>query len=295
MTRPLVSVIINCYNGEKYLKKCVQSIIDQTYDNFEIIFWDNNSIDQSKNIIHGFNDSRIKYFKSKNKLSLGEARYDATKVCKGSFITFLDTDDWFLPERLDLQVKELVQNDNIGLVFTNYYYFNDLTEKKKILPVKFSSKNVPQQLLDDYNVGIITVMIRSEILQKNNFNKNYNFIEDFDLIFRLSFLTKFKFIDIPTAYYRIHDTNISKIKLSEYIEEFKIWRKLFFTNFKTELSFKKIDLKIKFMEIKKDTFFGNRFLAFKKIISIKLNDEKIKKIKYLFALLLPNFLIKNMF
>ena len=295
MTKPLVSVIINCYNGEKYLKKCVQSILDQTYNNFEIIFWDNNSIDQSKNIIHGYNDSRIKYFKSKNKLFLGEARCEATKVCKGSLITFLDTDDWFLPERLDLQVKELVQNDNIGLVFTNYYYFNDLTKKKKILPVKFSSKNVPQQLLDDYNVGIITVMIRSEILQKNNFNKNYNFIEDFDLIFRLSFLTKFKFIDIPTAYYRIHDTNISKIKLTEYIEEFKIWRKLFFTNFKTKLNLKKTDLKIKFMEIKKDIFFGNRFLAFKKIIFIKLNDEKIKKIKYLLALLLPNFLIKNMF
>ena len=131
MTKPLVSVIINCYNGEKYLKKCVQSILDQTYNNFEIIFWDNNSIDQSKNIIHGYNDSRIKYFKSKNKLFLGEARCEATKVCKGSLITFLDTDDWFLPERLDLQVKELVQNDNIGLVFTNYYYFNDLTKKKK--------------------------------------------------------------------------------------------------------------------------------------------------------------------
>lgn len=138
-------------------------------------------------------------------------------------------------------------------------------------------------------------MIRSEILQKNNFNKNYNFIEDFDLIFRLSFLTKFKFIDTPTAYYRIHDTNISKIKLTEYIEEFKIWRKLFITNFKIELNLKKIDLKIKFMEIKKDTFFGNRLLAFKKIMSIKFNDEKIKKMKYLFVLLLPNFLIKNMF
>ena len=52
MTKPLASVIINCYNGEKYLKKCVQSILDQTYNNFEIIFWDNNSIDQSKNIIY---------------------------------------------------------------------------------------------------------------------------------------------------------------------------------------------------------------------------------------------------
>ena len=63
---PLVSVIVNCYNGQKYLKDCLRSIVNQTYKNWELIFWDNFSTDQSKKVLNEFNDKRIKYFKSKN-------------------------------------------------------------------------------------------------------------------------------------------------------------------------------------------------------------------------------------
>ena len=62
---PLVSIIINCYNGEKYLKNCIDSVINQTYKNWEIIFWDNLSTDNSK-IIEKYSDKRIKYFCTKN-------------------------------------------------------------------------------------------------------------------------------------------------------------------------------------------------------------------------------------
>ena len=62
---PLVSVIVNCYNGQKYLKDCLRSIVNQTYKNWELIFWDNFSTDQSKKVLNEFNDKRIKYFKSK--------------------------------------------------------------------------------------------------------------------------------------------------------------------------------------------------------------------------------------
>ena len=65
MNRPLVSIIVNCFNGEKYLNQCIQSIINQTYKNFEIIFWDNNSTDESQKIVSQFVDKRIKVFKTK--------------------------------------------------------------------------------------------------------------------------------------------------------------------------------------------------------------------------------------
>ena len=64
MKRPLVSVIINCHNGEQYLNQCIQSIINQTYKNLEIIFWDNNSADESLKIVSQFVDKRIKVFKT---------------------------------------------------------------------------------------------------------------------------------------------------------------------------------------------------------------------------------------
>ena len=63
----LVSVVVNCYNGEKYLNQCIESILNQTYKNIELIFWDNQSRDKSKNIIQSYDDSRIKYFYAKRK------------------------------------------------------------------------------------------------------------------------------------------------------------------------------------------------------------------------------------
>ena len=91
--KPLVSVIINCHNGEKFLKDCISSIINQTYSNLELIFWDNKSEDNSAKIIKEFEDKRIKYFYSEKFLSLYEARNKAINRSSGEYITIFDTDD----------------------------------------------------------------------------------------------------------------------------------------------------------------------------------------------------------
>ena len=70
INNPLVSIVINCYNGEKYLRQSIESILDQSYQNLELIFWDNHSTDQSKNIIKSYDDKRIKYFFSQNHSTL---------------------------------------------------------------------------------------------------------------------------------------------------------------------------------------------------------------------------------
>ena len=185
MSGPLVCIIVNCYNGEKYLKECIKSIINQTYKNFEIIFWNNNSTDNSERIISEFSDKRIKIFKSNIKLDLGDSRNKAIQKSSGELITFLDVDDWYLPEKLNLQVKIFEKNKDIGLVFTNYYNYNDISKKKKVSNCEILNNNISQHLLDDYSVGILTVMIKKELMIKNQFNVEYNFIEDFDLIFNL--------------------------------------------------------------------------------------------------------------
>ena len=97
---PLVSVIINCRNGEKYLKKCITSVIKQKYKNWEIIFFDNDSKDKSKNILNLYKNRRIRYFKSNKLLKLYHARNIAISKAKGSYITFLDVDDWWLKKNL---------------------------------------------------------------------------------------------------------------------------------------------------------------------------------------------------
>ena len=107
---PLISVIINCYNGEQYLKEAVRSVINQTFKKWEIIFWDNKSEDGSKEIIKSFKDKRIKYFYSKKHHKLYKARNLAIKKSKGKYICFLDVDDTWLKNKLKIQISQLLYN-----------------------------------------------------------------------------------------------------------------------------------------------------------------------------------------
>ena len=93
-SKKLVSIIINCYNGEKYLFQALESVKSQTYQNFELIFYDNCSTDNSKKIFDSLRDVRFFYYKSKKKLPLGVARLKALKKSKGDFFLFFDCDDY---------------------------------------------------------------------------------------------------------------------------------------------------------------------------------------------------------
>ncbi len=293
MKRPLVSVIVNCFNGEQYLKECIQSIINQTYTNFEIIFWNNNSTDKSQEIISKFSDKRIKVFKTNVKLSLGDSRNKAIEKSSGELITFLDVDDWYLPEKLDLQVEIFEKNKDVGLVFTNYYNYYETSKRKKISNCKTLNENISQDLLDDYNVGILTVMTKRDLLLKNQFNLEFNFIEDFDLIFRLSFQTKFHFIKLPTSYYRLHEKNLSKVKLDKFVNELKKWINSNSNKLKNKLSFQNLKTRVKLMEIKNDILKGNKLKALYKMINLNLYKNYSKRLKLFLTLFLPTFLLKK--
>ena len=94
--RKLVSVIVNCKNSEKYLKECIDSILNQTYSNFEVIIVNNQSTDNTKNIISAYSDNRIRYYETTKSLPLGAARNFAIEMSAGYFIAFLDSDDiWY--------------------------------------------------------------------------------------------------------------------------------------------------------------------------------------------------------
>ena len=102
---PLVSVIMNCYNGQKYLEESIESVLSQTYKNWELIFWDNISNDRSAEIFKNYNDSRLKYFCAENHTPLYEARNKAFKKTSGELIAFLDVDDLWTEDKLSKQVS----------------------------------------------------------------------------------------------------------------------------------------------------------------------------------------------
>ena len=120
--QPLVSVIINCFNGEKYLSEAINSVLFQTYKNWELIFWDNQSSDRSAEIALSYDDPRIKYFYASKHTLLYEARNQAIEKSKAEFIAFLDADDWWESDKLAIQLAHF-EDQNVGLVCTNYNVF----------------------------------------------------------------------------------------------------------------------------------------------------------------------------
>ena len=133
-SEPLVSVIINCFNGAEFLKSAIDSVREQTYSNWEIIFWDNISTDNSANIIHEYKDSRIKYFYADKHTPLYSARNRAIEKSAGEFIAFLDVDDVWNKEKLSKQIP-LFTDQNVGFSCSKYI----LLDQRKLKVIK---KNV---------------------------------------------------------------------------------------------------------------------------------------------------------
>jgi glycosyltransferase involved in cell wall biosynthesis len=223
---PLISIVINCHNGEKFLQKSVNSILAQSYKNFEVIFWDNNSTDTSKKIIKNITDKRIRYFKSEKFKKLYECRNLAIQKAKGNYITFLDVDDWWIKDKLKKQVSFIKKNKNIKIIYSNFFIFNQKNKKKYLKTKKnLLSGMITKKIIDNYNIGILTTMIKKDIFNKFKFNPKYQIIGDFDFFIKLSLRYPFYAIQEPLAYYRDHTQNFSKKKSNLYIQELKIWIK----------------------------------------------------------------------
>ena len=217
---------MNCYNGSKYLGDSLKSIINQSYENWELLFWDNRSTDNSKQILKSFNEDRFKYYLSPKFTNLGEARYLASKHIKGDLLAILDTDDVWLPDKLKEQVNIFNKNQNLGLIYTNTIFF-DKKNHRKLYEKKQNSGNLFSYLLFNYNISLETVLINLKYKSKLNylFDKKFEFISDFDLILRLSIVSNFHYLDNVLAKWRIHENNLTFQKPNLFTIEKKIWVK----------------------------------------------------------------------
>ena len=300
MNNPPVSIIMNCYNGEEFLIRYLKSIIDQTYSNWELIFWDNHSTDQSKKIFMQFEDKRFKYFRPDKFKILYDARNDALEKCEGKYITFLDVDDYWFSEKLSKQVKLLESNKNIGLVYTNYLKVNMnklFFKKKEIDPKIFKSGTITEDLIKNYFIGFLTVMIRKSFMndELKNFDSKYNMLSDFDYILRFSMKYKIDYIKDILAVYNQHENqlqlkniSIQVIQLNEWFKKKVIDEKLF-----GEIEdFSSIKEKIEFLNFIKDIKNKNFFLNMKNLLFYKNNSYKIK---LFFLLFFPKKFVEKIF
>ena len=223
--QPLVSVIVNCYNGEKFLKEALDSIYAQTYSNWEIIFWDNGSTDNSAMIVKSY-DLRLKYFKSLDTLPLYAARNMALQKCSGEFVTFLDCDDLWLKNKLALQVKTMLEHD-YALIYSSFYVVDSAKKIKRKYSVKNSSGNVFSHIAKHYNIAILTVMLRRSFLDKHalHFDDDSKYFGDFTLFCLIASMSSVGVIPDFLCLYREHDGALSsKMNLIDHKMEHNIMK-----------------------------------------------------------------------
>jgi glycosyltransferase involved in cell wall biosynthesis len=290
---PLISIVMNCYNGEKYLEESLKSVLNQTYVNWELIFWDNLSTDNSKKVFQSFNDKRFKYYLANKHTVLYEARNLAIQKTKGEFIAFLDTDDVWFKDKLDLQIN-LFSKKNIGLVYTNYINYN---KKNFFIKKKLASKkplpfgNITKKLIKEYSVGMLTVMIKKKLLDNHQdiFDVKFDMLADMDFILRFSKKTEFGSIQEPLAIYRQHENQLQNKNLGMQVEQMLKWyEKIKISKeFGEEKDLSMIKNRCKFFQIIEGI---NKKHYLKSLKEIMFFPSFIGRVKLFFMLILPRII-----
>ncbi|MEC7150352.1 MAG: glycosyltransferase [Pseudomonadota bacterium] len=257
MSKNLISIIMNCHNGEKYLKQSIESILNQNYKNWELIFFDNQSTDNSISIIEQFKDERIKIFRSNEKLSLYNARNEAIKYTNGNLISFLDTDDKWDNFFLEKLLNDLISND-CDLIYCNYFVVDEIKKKTYLNEKNFlPSGRITQSLISNYKIGVVAVLIKKKLFDQNQFDKSYDIIGDFDFFIKSSLKYKFCANQEPLAFYRVHSNSLSNKRIKLHAAELKDWlnkNKIFFKNYNLysiEFYLRKLQIKVLLQKIKK--------------------------------------------
>jgi len=207
MISPTISVVMPVYNGEKYLREAIDSILNQTYNDFEFIIINDGSTDKTDEIILSYDDPRIVYIKNEENLQIVKTLNKGIDLAKGKYIARMDADDISLPKRFEKQMKFMEKNPEIGVCGTWIEVFGIRNERLKY-PVEH--EEIKATLLFNSALAHPSVMIKRSILQINHYDVLYNKAEDYALWIEL--LETCKFCNIPEYLlkYRLHKKQTEK-------------------------------------------------------------------------------------
>tara|TARA_Y100000992_G_C21254351_1_gene487677 strand:- start:245 stop:1108 length:864 start_codon:yes stop_codon:yes gene_type:complete len=221
---PKVSILMNCYNGEEYLKNAIYSALNQSYTNWELIFFNNASTDSSKEIFYSFQDERLKYFERPTTIDIAFARNEALLNAEGDWIAILDVDDVWGSKKLEFQIKALFDNDidDVKIVFTGC----EVITQNKIVKMnqKFSQKRVFEDLLSlELSVPWSSVLFSKETFNSlNGFDAKYPSAHDLDFLIKCAKKHNFLFVDRNLVSINYHDkslTSLNKNRKGNYYNE----------------------------------------------------------------------------
>jgi glycosyltransferase involved in cell wall biosynthesis len=211
---PLVSIIMNCYNSDRFLKEAIDSIYAQTFSDWEIVFWDNASTDSSGEIARSYDD-KLKYYRTENTTPLGEARNLAIEKAVGKYLAFLDCDDLWLEDKLQVQMEIFVSEDeDLGFVYgrSEKFYSNGIRKNQIFRKgASLPEGRIFNELIKENFVPFLSGVIDKEkFIACGGFPKHFKNSTDYFIFLKLAQRYRVRAVQDVCCMYRIHENNLSQ-------------------------------------------------------------------------------------
>ena len=233
MNAPAVSVIMNCLNSSRDLREAMNSLMAQTFTDFEVIFWDNCSTDESPAIAQSYGE-KVRYFRGESIVPLGEGRNLALAQAQGRYLAFLDCDDLWKPTKLERQLALFAANPRVGLVCTD----TEIFDGKRVLKRLFAETS-PQRgmafaaLMQRQWISMSSAMVSREALTSLSaekipsgqginggwFDQSLNVCEEADVFYRIAHEWELDHVDEPLTLWRVHGGNTTFRKFGQFADE----------------------------------------------------------------------------
>jgi glycosyltransferase involved in cell wall biosynthesis len=218
---PAVSIIMNCLNCADDLPAALAGVQAQSFQDWEIIFWDNASTDSSPRIARSFGP-KLRYFRAEKTVALGAARNLALREARGRYIAFLDCDDLWLDTKLAAQVALFEANPRLGLVCTDTEIFTGArTLSRGFAQAAPARGRVFGELMRRQWISMSSAMLRAQALHSLDhwFDENLNLCEEADLFYRIAHDWELEYVDAPLTRWRVHGANTTFKKFGQFAQE----------------------------------------------------------------------------
>ena len=272
----LVSIVLPTYNGEKYLSESIESVINQTYKNWELIIVNDCSTDGTLEIIKKYTekDERIKFITNEINSKLPQSLNNGFKLAKGNFYTWTSDDNYYDPKAIEQMVNYLILNPDKAMVYADFYNLDEISNKKEkavLLPV------TPQNMLDSNCIGAC-FMYRKSIAEKvGEYDTSKFLVEDYDYWLRIMLAGKIGHIPQILYTYRIHNSSLTGKRHREVSKKAELLRSSYYSKYKekfgdeiSDVNKHKISFLNKIFSIRKDT---NRLIIMVLGLKISLKNK----------------------
>jgi glycosyltransferase involved in cell wall biosynthesis len=212
---PVISVVMPVYNSGQFLNLAIESILDQTYTDYEFIIINDGSTDHTESVILSYTDSRIKYFKNPINLGIVATLNKGIELAKGTYLARMDADDISLPERFEKQHHFMESNPKIAVCGSQAFYINTMGIKTGQTDLPVQGNKIKAQLLF-YNTFIHpTTFFKTEVIKEIRYRSDYHYAEDYCLLAQISRGHQVGNLSEPLLLYRVHEGNTTATKKKE--------------------------------------------------------------------------------